>query len=147
MTDHKGIDITLAADAAKVEDEGQVVHLRGRDGELLYFANGTEAQKPVTITVVGTYSTVYRSALNRQRDRLVKMRRAKLTGDMVEEQQLDLMAACVLGWDGFFVGERPVPFTRENVKQVLATVPWIREQVDEAMSDHEGFTKGSSPTS
>ena len=146
MSEHKGLDISTAAEAAKIEDEGQVVHVRDRDGEMLYYANGTQERRPVTITVAGTYSSVYRGALNRQRDRLVKLRRAKLTGDMVEEQQLELMAACVLAWDGFFIGAEPVKCTRENVKQVLATVPWIREQVDEAMGDHEGFTRRSSQT-
>jgi len=137
-----GLDITKAAEAAKVEDEGQVVHVRDRDGEPLY----TDEQQPVTITVAGTYSGKYRQAANRQRDRLVKMRRAKLSGELIEQQQLELMAACVLDWHGFTVDGKPVPCNVENAKQLLASVPWVREQVEEAMNDHEGFSRSSSPT-
>jgi len=137
------IDITKAAEAAKGEDEGQLVHIRGVDGEELYYEKDGK-QHPVTMTVAGTYSTIYRAAQNRQRNALVKMRRAKLTGELVDNQQIELDAACVLGWDGFTIGATPVPFNRENAKQILISVPWIREQVEEAMNDHAGFTKSSS---
>jgi hypothetical protein len=132
------LDIQKAADAAHVEDEGQVVHLHGPDGTPLYYTDGEE-QKPVTITVAGTYSKRYRVGMNRNRDRMVKMRRAKVTGTMVEEQQIALIAHCILAWDGLFVGEKPVPLNEENAATLLTTVPWIREQVEEAMADHEAF--------
>lgn len=139
-----GVDITKAGLAAKVEDEGLVIHVRGADGEPLYFG---EARTPVTLRVAGTYSAVYRAALNRQRDRLVKLRRGKLSGELVEEQQLELQAACVLGWEGFTMNGIPTDCRPENVKQLLVAAPWVREQVEEAMNDHEGFTKSNSTPS
>lgn len=139
-----GFDINTAADAANVEDEGQVVHCRDRAGDPMYYG---EDKKPVTITVAGSYSSFYRKEQARQRARIGKMQRRRLTsdlGNLAEDQALYQAAACCLAWDGFFAGDKPVPCTAENARLVLERAPWIREQVEEAMHDHEGFSKTNS---
>lgn len=137
----KGFDINAAESEASAEDAGQVVHVRDANGDPMFY--GEKGDKPITITVAGTYSKVYRAALNRQRDRMLRMRRTKMTGEMLDEQQVELAAACVLAWEGFTQDGQPVPCTRETARVLMAKVPWLREQVEEAMNDHAGFSQSS----
>lgn len=137
-----GFDLSEAAAVAAKEDEGTVVHVRGSDGEPMYF--GKDDAEPVTITVAGTYSKAYRRAVDAQRERLVKQRRVTLTGEALAKQQLELVAACVLAWSGIVDAGKPLPCEKPNVLRLLTAAPWIREQVEEAMQDHAGFFGSSS---
>lgn len=125
------------------EDEGTVVHVRDASGEPAIYENGT-GPKPVTITVAGTYSSKYRRAVDAQRDRMLKQRRASLSGEQLNRQQLELVAACVLSWEGFTAEDKPFPLTKDNAVLLLDNAPWIREQVEEAMGDHASFFQKAS---
>lgn len=135
-----GFDLSTTSDVAAREDDGKWVAIRDSQGEFLTYtpAEGGE-KKPVRIRVAGTYSNVYRRATDKQRDRMLRHRRAKLTGAQLNEQQLELVADCVLEWEGFFSGGKPVQCTKLNVVAVLQRAPWIREDVESEMSDHESF--------
>lgn len=141
-----GFDVLAHLDWAKSEDAGQVVELRRPDGVLMTYKDASGADKPVTITVAGSYSTAYRNAANRQRDRIAKMRRIKASGKMLDEHALELAVACVLAWDGLEKDGKPYPCTPDNVRWLLNEYAWVRELVEEAMHDHEGFTRSSSQT-
>lgn len=141
----QGFDISgQKAVVASREDEGTVIHVRNEVGDHLHFG---EDKKPVTILVAGSYSTVYRKALDAQRDRMMKHRRLSATGEQLARNQLELIAACVLSWEGFCDGPKVVPCTKENAITILSLFPWIREDVEAAMGDHQSFFKNSSPTS
>lgn len=126
-------ELSKTKDVAAREDEGTVVHLADENGEKMYTEN-----VPDTITVAGTYSARYRRAQDANRDRLFKRRSAQLDGETVQRQGLEIIAACVLAWTGF--GMEP---TKANVVAVLESAPWIREQVEAAMNDHQLFSKAS----
>lgn len=133
------MEISTSKDVAQREDEGNKVHLTDEAGELMY-----EDKKPVTITVVGTYSKTYRRVQNEQRLKVLKGRRVQLTPDAVDAKANEALAACVLGWEGFTSEGKPFPYSRDNAAALFAQAPWIREQVEEAMSDHASFFPKSS---
>lgn len=136
-----GFDLSAAKPVAAKEDEGQTVHVHSELGEPLYYDGG----KPVTMTVVGTYSSTYRraeEALSNQR--LKRRSRAALTAGVIRAESRSVLAACVLAWDGFMDGGKPLACTKENVVRVLEAAPWIEDQVTAAMEDHAGFFSNSS---
>lgn len=138
-----GFEISNSKSVAEREDEGTVVHIADAVGEKMFYGEGDE-KKPVTITVAGTYSATYRRATDAQRERMMKQRRAALTGEQLAKQQLALVASCVLAWGGFVNNDKPFPATKENAMLLFDQAPWIREQVEEAMNDHQAFFPSSS---
>jgi hypothetical protein len=135
-----GIALSDAAGVKAREDEGQVVHLRDEAGEPAYFGPD-EDRKPVTVRIAGTYSALYRRTLQLQKDRVLKRRLDTLSAEEMDRKQIELVAACILGWEGLVAtpDAPPLPFTRENAVQLLTQATWIYDQVDAAMRDHAGF--------
>lgn len=136
------MDITKAGAVTEREDEGVVVEINDEAGNPAFGPDGTTR---VTITVVGTYSKRYRAALEANRRWWRKhVGRTKPTDQQIEAQALELMAASIISWQGFTAGGADYPFTKANAVALFDQAPWIREQVETAMSDHEGFfTTGS----
>ena len=134
-----GLNLGAAKAVSDREDEGQVIELLDAAGEPLVYQNGT-AEKPVTVTVAGSYSATYRKAVERQRLRMLKRRRGKLTSNELTDNQIELEAACALPWDGVLTDDgKPIEHKMENVTGILVGVPWVREQIQIAIEDHAGF--------
>lgn len=133
------MDINAGKSVAQREDEGTTIHLRDETNEKQY-ADEAKTQ-PVTITVVGTYSSRYRRLSDANRDKMLKQRRTQLDGDQLEEQGLELQAGCILGWDGITANGEPFPYTKANAVALLRAAPWVREQVEAAMNDHASFLR------
>lgn len=138
-----GFDLSTAPDLGAIEDEGQVVHIRDEMDEPMYHGKGAD-EKPVTITVVGTYSKTYLDVTRAQQRKLGK--RLGRGGDMTELAEgnaLEAIAACVKAWDGFLSDGKPFPCTRPNAAVLLSSskAQHIRRQVEHAMGDHERFFK------
>lgn len=127
------------------EEEGTVILIRDEAGERMYHEK--DPTKPVSITVVGTYSATYRRASEAQRDRNIKRRNFHLDGDQLDQQALELVAACITAWDGFTANGEAYPLTKPNAVQLLRAFPWIRQQVEAAMNDHSLFFRAPSPSS
>jgi hypothetical protein len=89
--------------------------------------------------VAGTYSRLYRRQLDAQRDRMLKARRAMLTAEQLTQNQIELVASCILGWDGFTNAGAPFLCTHENAVTLLTKAPWVRDQLEDAMGDHANF--------
>jgi hypothetical protein len=132
------MDISTNKSVAEREDEGVVIQLKDVTGEPQYFGDA-ENSKPVTMTVAGTYSPTYRKAVAANRDKWLRQRSREMDGDQMDKQSLRTAAACIKGWDGLFSGGAPVPCTKDNVVALLDEAPWIREQVEAAMTDHASF--------
>jgi hypothetical protein len=143
-TQSGGFDITAAKPVTALEDEGQTIEIRDINGEPMTWKDDAGTEYPVTVTVAGSYSTRYRRAQEAQVTRAMKRRNPNLTGEALGKQRLEVEAACVLAWSGFFSKGKPWPCERENVITVLEAAPWIREQIAAAIEDHAGFFKGSS---
>lgn len=138
-TPSQGFDITTAELVRDAEDEGQWIEVLDAAGKVYLYANGTGADKPVRMRVAGRYSRVFRRT---QESQNAKPRRRYDVRDAARDL-LELQAACVLEWEGFFGGGAPLERTSENVANVLQAAPWIRDQVVVAMEDHEGFSERS----
>lgn len=133
------VEFSLDAAAQEVagEDAGIVVALRDKRGRP-YVVPGT--QKPVTIRIAGSYSTRFRRAKEAQTQRLIdRARRGKNNANDVERANLETLAVCILSWDGI-----PLELSVTNAMHVLTSMPWVREQLQEAQGDHEGFSLDSS---
>ena len=131
-----GLNIAAAKVVAAHEDEGQVIELLDHDGEQLVYGPDDE---PVTVTVVGSYSTRYRKAVDKQRREMIKRRRMKTSASDLFENQIELEASCVIAWDGICDGAKAIECNPQNAAEMLTAVPWFREQVQVAMEDHAGF--------
>ena len=138
-----GFEVANSKSVAEREDEGTVVNVRDAAGDEIFYGEG-DAKKAVTITVAGSYSKTYRRALDAQRERMMKQRRGSLTAAQLAKQQLELTAACVIGWQGFLSNGQPYECSKENVIALLDSAPWVRDQVEEAMQDHQSFFSTSS---
>ena len=138
-----GLNLGDAKAVADREAEGQVTELVDSAGEPLVYFDGAE-EKPVWVRVAGSYSAVYRKAVERQRLRMMKRRRGKLSAKEVTENQVELEAACVLEWGGVLTDDgQAIDCNPENVARFLADVAWFREQVQIAMEDHASFFKSA----
>jgi hypothetical protein len=131
----KGIDLDQAGEVTAREDAGITVHIRGADGEPAY-----QGDRPVTIRIAGTYSQVYRKTQDQQTRRLLKQRSRDLSPEQLTANRVELVAASILGWEGFTNKGEAYPCTRENAVALLTRAPWIREQLEEAQQDHAGFS-------
>ncbi len=134
-----GIDVLAAKAVAEREEEGTPVHIKDEASEPQY-----EGEKPVTITVVGSFSTTFRKAEAREMERQLKHRQNKLSADLVQKRRVALAAAACTGWQGFTLGDQPFPFSRDNAVMLFEAAPWILAQVEEARDDHEGFSGSAS---
>lgn len=135
-------DVAAQKDVSQREDEGTLVPVKSVTGEVQFYGEG-EAKKPVTIRVVGTYSKTWRRANHALRERLRKFRTTR-TIEQQEQHAIELIADCILGWEGITSGDQPFPFTRDNAIALLTTCQWVREDVEAAMGDHAGFFSTSS---
>ena len=133
-----GFNFSELGQVSKKEENGQVVHLRHPGRGLLFYENGS-GRKPVTITVVGTYSETYRK---NERERMDSIARGKATAGFLDATE-QLMSACT-DWDGFIKDGNLVPFDREKLAKVLQAEPWIAEQLYAPARDHERFFSESS---
>lgn len=135
-----GFDLKTAGQVSEREDKGRDIHILDELRRPMFFG---DPPKPVTIRVVGTYSNVYRRAVQAMQDRRLK---AASSGAALpsERAEIELLVECVIGWDGFFHGQKAAECNSENVATVLEKAPWIAAQVERATRDHEGFSESSS---
>ena len=63
--------------------------------------------------------------------------------DDIESNEIDLLVACIAGWDWdgediTFNGSKP-DFNEANVRNVLNTFGWFKDQISEAVGDEKAF--------
>lgn len=115
-----------------------------------------ELLHPVSKEPLGQFVLVYgpeSDILQQYRDeqvaeRIRKVEEAQRRGTSIktqtpEEQRaigIELLVACTAGFEGIeFNG--PIDFTHANAKKLYATLPWVKEQVDTAISAIGNFMK------
>ena len=59
----------------------------------------------------------------------------------IEQDGIDLLAACTTGWIGIIIEDKEIPFSTDNAVMVYERFPWIKEQVDTAIGDRANFIK------
>jgi hypothetical protein len=144
MTEGKslgGFDLSTAPPVSELEETGQWIEIIGTEGEVLKWDNDT---KPVRIQVIGSYSKTYRQLMHAQTTKAVKRKTVQITGELLARQRLEVVAGSVQAWEGFYNAGKELDCSRENVKIVLDGFPYIMEQVEAALEDHEAFSPANS---
>lgn len=129
-----------AADVAAQQDAGTSIVLHDQVGDALTYTNADGQTVEVTALVAGSLSTTYRRAEDAQRDKAIKRRSTTLTSEILTRQQMELTASCVLSWTLHAKGKL-IPCTRENVVTVFTAAPWIRTEIEAAMTDAARFLR------
>lgn len=157
-----GLSKSRGKKVADREDVGVVRHMTDETNEKMYFRPENMALvspndltavalkqeldagtiRPVTFTIVGTYSHTFRRAVEAQRERNLKNTNA--SGDSYARNSVELDAACVPAWDGPEQDGKPMDLTLANVADLLEENPWLRAQVQAEANDHAGFSRRSS---
>lgn len=136
-----GIDLANVGTVADREEIGRVVHLKDDREELAYVGD-----QPVTVTIAGSYSKRYRRTQEALTQRMFKRRQVQLTAEQFMANRIELVAACVLDWQGITNNDKPLACTKENATALLTAAPWVLAQLEDAQADHASFSPGSSAT-
>lgn len=128
-----GFDLSQLDTKKAAEDGFTLRLLHPRTGEAL----------PVELELLGVDSEICQRTLKeQQRKRLaqaVKSRRMAITPEELEAEGIELLAAATRGWKGMQLDGKPVEFSNEAARLLYMRFPWIREQVDQAISDRANF--------
>lgn len=112
------------------------------DEPLMYTPQGSPTEKPVTISLYGKDSKVYTEKQKLLAGAQIKQsmnRRNRMSVDQMLAGGLDLLVAATAGWDGIIENNTPVVFSPDEARRIYTTYPWIKEQVDEFISDRGNF--------
>lgn len=129
-----GFDLARAKEVTEREDQGRVVQIVNERGEPI---------EGVTMTVIGSYSTRYRRAVEARADRKFRLGRVPKPEELRAET-LQMYADCVTEWTGIEDDGKPLACTPANVAKLFGLAPWVYEQVAQAVEDHAGFSAASS---
>lgn len=121
-------------------DEGAWMHVMDPVKDTpLYNVSG----QPVRMKLVGTDSPLYRK---KQREimnrRLMKKKIINATAEQFEENQVELVMACTVGWEGFILNGQELQFNDSNMREVYINRPALRfivEQADRFIGDRSNF--------
>lgn len=117
--------------------------------------------KPITITIAGRDSEVYRKFIRAREARTIEEARRTQRGrkgdepsgeqivDQADAEAVDLLATCSLSWDGVEVDGKVLECNPANAAKLYTDVRtrWAREQVHRGIHDRERFFPSSKPTS
>ena len=84
------------------------------------------------ITLVGVDSKTWRAIVKKNRRKII-------TGEEVDNAES--LAEATLGWRGFTKDGVEYEFSKERVKALYDSAPYIQNQVDEFIANRENFTK------
>jgi hypothetical protein len=135
--------------AAKAAPKGKpmkVIH--PGTGELFYDevddGKGKKTKRFVTITLLSQdsdeFKRVQKRVTNKKLDKATKRgKMPKVTAEQLEEDQLDMLVACTVGWENVMLNGQVLEFSKENARLLYESVPAIREQADNFIGDRESF--------
>jgi len=99
---------------------------------------------PMVITMYAPHSKEYKAAVHEQTNKRLKQAQSKkkvdLTAEDIEDATLDLFAKTTKSWNITYDGEEP-KFSVSKAKEIYSEVFWIRDQIDEAVSNSLNFKK------
>lgn len=105
---------------------------------------------PAYITVLGKDSDAFKQTFRKKvNGRIAREAIAKKRGQNVEpptiedgeEDAIDLLVACTVGWRGLMRGDQAIEFSPEAARDLYRSTEWIRTQVDTAIADLALFMK------
>jgi len=97
---------------------------------------------PMIITMYAPHSKKYKAAMHEQTNKQLKKskggKKIDVTAEELESSSLDVLVKATKEWNITYKGEVP-PLTK--AKEVYQEVFWIKNQIEEALSDFLDFTK------
>lgn len=100
---------------------------------------------PIRLILRGTDSAAYRAIrreLVKRRQQAQARNRGETPMEVVEGESLEVVLACIVGWENIVMDGVPVDFTPTNARRVLTRVPWAVEQADLFIHERANFLKG-----
>ena len=127
-------------DTVTLANQGVDMPVKTPTGQPVKNRNG----KPVTLKLVGTDSDLYRSLMRSKMVESVNSRDATaLTEETLvktQEQAIDTVVACTLGWSGVLDKEgNEVKFSAEAARLLYRQYPAIRDAADRFIADRQNF--------
>lgn len=119
------------------ESVGEFLHLlHPGTGEPIYDETG----EPVGINLLGKDSKEYRSSQRAiSNRRLNRKGNAAITAERIEAEANEVLAKCTKSWKGIVLNGESLECNFNNAKNLYATVPWVKEQVDEFVAERANF--------
>ena len=109
-------------------------------GDILKNDDGT----PMTITVLAPHSKEYKKIQHEQISKRLKKAQKSKSQDVdysdIEEATLDVLSKATKAWDITFGGEKP-KLSVAKAKSIYDEVFWIKNQIEEEVSDSLDFIK------
>jgi len=109
---------------------------------------GTNEDLDITINVLGKDSDEFQKVSRaQQKKRMAKMQKggfrntATVPIEEIEQDGLELLAACTKSWSGVVVEGKALDCTTANAVMIYERFPWIKEQIDTAIGDRANFIK------
>lgn len=96
----------------------------------------------VTVRILGSDSDVYRDMERKHADKRIRnfeRGKMRLSPEEVESESLEMLLACLIGWEGVEEHGETVPFTAENARRFMERYRWMREQIASAIGDRRNF--------
>ena len=103
--------------------------------------------RPVTITLLGEDSDVYKQVSHRSSDERLKKRvkkgRIEIRTAEIERDALEVLVACTKDWDGIVLDGQGLEFTPDNARKLYTRIPFVRDQAAEFINDRANFLGNS----
>jgi hypothetical protein len=64
-----------------------------------------------------------------------------MTAQKAEEESLNLLVICTVGWNNVVLDGKELEFNEANVRKIYQSYSWIFDQVNEAIGQLENFLK------
>ena len=96
----------------------------------------------IFISVLGNDSDTYRHAVEVRAQRTLrksKKQRQQISLEEAENQAIEILAACTIGWTGLVENGKEIPFSESNARALYKKYPWMKDQVDAAIGDRALF--------
>ena len=105
------------------------------DGAELQIKDENGKKTPLWLTVKGTDSLTYRNELKKQKTAYVEASRNDKTLD-TDNFVIDTLVASTSGWRG-----TDEELSKELCRELYENAPFVKEQVDDFMTERKNFTK------
>lgn len=74
-------------------------------------------------------------------------RNRALDPEAIQDESLDVLAACTVSWSGVEWQGKPLDCTRQNATMLYKALPWLREEVTRFVNDVSLFLENSATAS
>ena len=97
----------------------------------------------VYITLAGADSAVHRKAVatvsKRRMNGQKGFRNKGFDLEKIDAENIEIFATCTLAWKGVTVDGVSLPCSRDNAIKMYTRFPWLREQVEQFISDRSEY--------